>query len=64
MKGKWTRMLDISRVSGCGEEEEEEEEEEEGSWALVWRIGEGLADLSPYGSSFLANVVQRLERLK
>lgn len=50
MKGKWTRLLDISRVSGC-------EWEEEGSWALVWGIRVGLADLSPYGSSFLADVV-------
>lgn len=50
MKGKWTRLLDISRVSDCGWEEE-------GSWALVWGIGVGLADLSPYGSSFLTDVV-------
>lgn len=34
VKGKWTRLLDLSRMSGC-------EWEEEGNWALVWRDRRG-----------------------
>lgn len=44
VKGKWTRLLDLSRMSGCGWEEE-------GSWALVLGIGECLTDLSLCGAS-------------